>query len=74
MCLRFPFQFLDMPVQVGIPGNDVKGVRYSFLQGIIGLPVEFDGVPMKNNLMHFSDHPRRQRRLFCRLPTHDSPL
>jgi len=26
-----------------------------FLQGVIGLPVEFDGVPMKNDLMHFSE-------------------
>jgi len=54
-----PLQLLDMPVHVWIPGNDINGVRYSFLQGIIGFPVGFDGVPMKNDLMHFSDHPRR---------------
>jgi hypothetical protein len=43
-----------MPVQVGIVGNYVNGVHYSFpfLQGAIGLPLAFDGVPMKNDLMH----------------------
>jgi hypothetical protein len=36
-----------MPIQVWIPGNDINRIGYSFLQGAIGLPVEFDGVPMK---------------------------
>jgi len=71
--LEVPLQLLDMTVQVGIPGNDINGVRYPFLQSIFRLPVEFDGVPMKKDLMHFSDHPRRQRRLFYRLPCPDLP-
>ena len=73
--LEVPLQLLDMPVHVGIQGNDINGIRYSCscLQGVIGLPVEFDGVPMENDLMHFSDHPRRQRHLFYRLPCPDPP-
>ena len=35
--LEIPLQLLDMGVQVGIPGNDINGIRYSFLQGIISL-------------------------------------
>jgi hypothetical protein len=29
--LEIPLQLLDMPVEVGIPGNDINSVRYSFL-------------------------------------------
>jgi hypothetical protein len=53
-----------MYVEVWIHGNDINRVRYSLLQGVIGLPVEFDSAPVKDDLMHFSDHPMRQRPLF----------
>jgi hypothetical protein len=37
--------------------NLVKDVQIADAEtmGVIGLPVEFDGVPMKNDLMHFSE-------------------
>jgi hypothetical protein len=66
-------QLLDMAIQVGIPGDDINSVRDPFLQGVISLPVEFDGVPMKKDLMHSLDHPRRQKRFFYRLPCPDQP-
>ena len=47
-----------MPVHVGIPGNAINGVRYSFLQGVIGLPVKFDSVPMNNDCFVKSRHSR----------------
>jgi hypothetical protein len=56
---EIPFQLLDMAIQAGIPGDDINGVRDPFLQGVVSLPVEFDGVSMKKDFMHFSDHPRR---------------
>jgi len=39
-----PLQLLDIAIKVGICGNNINGVRDPFLQDVVSLPLEFDGV------------------------------
>jgi len=48
--LEITFQLIDMAIYVGISGNDINGIRDPFLQVVVSLPVEFDGISMKKNL------------------------